>query len=174
MRRPIVAAVVIGVAQAAIVCSLAAQAALDRGRLPRAWVRARPVTSTPAAHGRYLRVYLVPVVDAGVAPRIDSINGRAVVRTVPVALEARDGRLLAHKAPASRVSLGYPDDRKEGEAVVWPAVDCFVPAADGNPSRLLEQRELWIEVTVPRQGPPRPIRLGTMKDGSVVAVTDRD
>ncbi|MCZ6514734.1 MAG: hypothetical protein O6850_02600 [Acidobacteria bacterium] len=26
-------------------------------------------------------------------------------------------------------------------------------------------RQLWAEVTLPRQGPPRPIRLGVKKEG---------
>ena len=30
--------------------------------------------------------------------------------------------------------------------------------------------ELWAEVTIPRQGPPRPIRLGIKKDGQIQPV----
>jgi hypothetical protein len=28
-----------------------------------------------------------------------------------------------------------------------------------------QRPELWVEVTIPRSGPPRPIRLGLKKDG---------
>lgn len=30
--------------------------------------------------------------------------------------------------------------------------------------------EIWAEVTLPRKGPPRPIRLGVKKDGQIVPV----
>jgi hypothetical protein len=30
-----------------------------------------------------------------------------------------------------------------------------------------DQKRLWAEVTIPRQGPPRPIRLGIQKDGRI-------
>ena len=41
----------------------------------------------------------------------------------------------------------------------------FLP--EHNPGPILHNRgeELWIEATIPRKGPPRPIRLGIKKDG---------
>jgi len=30
--------------------------------------------------------------------------------------------------------------------------------------------EIWAEVTIPRKGPPRPIRLGVMRDGHITSV----
>ncbi len=173
MKRPIVSALIIGLAQAALVVSLAAQAAWDRANLPRAWVLARPVTSTPAVHGRYIRLQVVPLVDPGLGPIRDSINERIIIRPTAVRLEARDGRLLAHKTPVSGVHLVFRDNRKEGEVVLGPAIDCYLPPADGDPSRFLKQEPLWLEVSVPAQGPPRPLRLGTMKEGRVVPITGR-
>jgi hypothetical protein len=170
MKRPLVRALVVGLAQAAIVASLAAQAALDRGRLPRAWVRALPVAATPAVHGRYIRVHLAPIVDAGLAPRLDTMNGRTFVRRTPVVLEEREGKLLAHRAAVSRVHLSYPDGRKEGEPVLAFPIDYFVPAATANPKTLLGQGELWMEVSVPAQGSPRPLRVGAMRDGRIVPI----
>jgi len=140
-------------------------------RLPRAWALARPDTSRPAAHGRYLRIHVVPALDAGLAPKLDTVNGRTFVRPAPVALEARNGRLLAHEAPSSRVHLGYPGTEREGEPVLRPALDVYVPATDGSAAALLKQPELWVEVSVPRQGAPRPLRMGTMKDGRIVPIT---
>ena len=32
--------------------------------------------------------------------------------------------------------------------------------------------QLWAEVTIPRQGPPRPIRLGITKDGQIQPVAE--
>jgi hypothetical protein len=45
------------------------------------------------------------------------------------------------------------------------AVAFFIPEHVPDPSRRAPGEELWAEVTVPRSGPPRPIRLGVMKEG---------
>jgi len=41
----------------------------------------------------------------------------------------------------------------------------FIPEHANNPARLNPGEELWVEVTVPKKGPPRPLRLGIKKDG---------
>jgi len=41
----------------------------------------------------------------------------------------------------------------------------FIPEQVPDPSRRAPGEELWVEVTIPRAGTPRPIRLGVKKDG---------
>lgn len=41
----------------------------------------------------------------------------------------------------------------------------FIPEHVPDPSRRAPGEELWVEVSVPRKGLPRPIRLGVRKDG---------
>jgi hypothetical protein len=41
----------------------------------------------------------------------------------------------------------------------------FIPEHVPDPSIRQPGEELWVEVTVPRAGAPRPIRLGVKKDG---------
>ena len=41
----------------------------------------------------------------------------------------------------------------------------FIPERTPDPSRRQPEEELWAEVTVPKHGPPRPIRLGVKKNG---------
>ena len=41
----------------------------------------------------------------------------------------------------------------------------FIPEHVPDPSRRQIGEELWVEVTVPEKGPPRPIRLGVKKSG---------
>lgn len=41
----------------------------------------------------------------------------------------------------------------------------FIPENVPDPSRRPAGEQLWVEVTVPKKGPPRPIRLGVKKDG---------
>ena len=45
------------------------------------------------------------------------------------------------------------------------AVAFFIPPNVPNPSRRAPGEELWAEVSVPKKGAPRPIRLGVKKDG---------
>ncbi len=41
----------------------------------------------------------------------------------------------------------------------------FIPEHVPDPSRRPVGEELWVEVSIPKSGPPRPIRLGVKKDG---------
>jgi hypothetical protein len=55
--------------------------------------------------------------------------------------------------------------RLTGSVEVTGAVAFFIPEHVPDPSRRPPGEELWVEVSVPAQGPPRPIRLGVKKDG---------
>ena len=54
--------------------------------------------------------------------------------------------------------LGKPDEFPQ--AVVF-----FIPQNVPDPSRRAAGEELWVEVSLPKKGAPRPIRLGVKKDG---------
>ena len=43
-------------------------------------------------------------------------------------------------------------------------VDFYIPEHIPDPSRRLPGERLWVEVTVPPKGTPRPIRLGVKKN----------
>ena len=101
----------------------------------------------------------------------------------------RNGKLLAVKddngdyyiwfAPAPSVVLPRMDPQTKPEdeknkpidfpvvAVLSNAVLYFIPehAQDPTPRRN-DGTELWAEVTIPKQGPPRPIQLALKKDGA--------
>jgi hypothetical protein len=47
----------------------------------------------------------------------------------------------------------------------------FIPENVPDPSQRAADEELWAEVTIPKKGPPRPIRLG-VKKGDTLAVLD--
>jgi len=55
--------------------------------------------------------------------------------------------------------------RRGGEklAVLVETVAFFIPENIPDPSLRQAGDELWVEVTIPKQGPPRPIRLGVKK-----------
>jgi hypothetical protein len=159
-------------AHAAIVLSLAIPAELGRQRLPRAWAQVTPASPWNRLHGRYLTVNLAPVLEAGLSPRLDVVNQRTVSRPTPIALEARSGQLVARKAAASYVDLVRAEAREGAPPMIAQRIDCFLPSAPADVMPALKRGEIWVEVSVPREGPPRPLRLGVMKEGKIVALTD--
>jgi hypothetical protein len=63
----------------------------------------------------------------------------------------------------SDLHLRFIDRHGEKLAVLAEPVAFFIPEHIPDPSRRQEGEELWAEVTIPKKGPPRPIRLGVKK-----------
>jgi len=68
----------------------------------------------------------------------------------------------------SVLHLRFIDRRSEKLAVLAEPVAFFIPEHIPDPSRRQEGEELWAEVTIPKKGLPRPIRLGVKKDDSPI------
>jgi len=154
MRRSIIAGLVLAVIQSGAIAGLGVKASADRERLPRAWVKVRPVNTRVAVTGRYLQLYLVPEsdVDPTKWPR--------------VALSIRDGRVVARAVGGNGVRLFKPRDAGSLPAVLFPAVEHYVPPSGEEPARLAT-KDLWMEVSVPARGAPRGVQLGVMVDGRI-------
>jgi len=157
-------AALIALVQGGLVIGLAGQAAVTRRDQPRAWAKASSGKPSDAVKGRYLRVSLSVVADPGVAPRVDVVEGRRVRRPAPVALEARNGRLLAHAAAHSHVELVLPGNREDAAPGLSPPAEFYLPAGV-DPRPLLDRDELWVEVGVSPGGPPHVLAVGTMRNG---------
>jgi hypothetical protein len=157
----------------AIVGSLGVKLLADRATRPRVWVRAAPVDPNLPIRGRYLSLRLVvdhyermpsPTVLPGMAPgQVTTIWGEPKM----VRFEARDGRLSATGSDVDTGVTGHIARRASGEVVVLDPVAFFIPESVRDPSIRRAGEELWAEVTLPRRGPPRPIRLGVKKDGTL-------
>lgn len=161
----------------AIVASLGGKLLWDRAHRPRAWVMTAPVDPTLPIRGRYLSLGLeVPL--AGLPPDPPKVNGVQVptharrfvlVRLVP------EGSLLRAaylgEAFGSGSALGNQEagtvDMIQGQPYVrlQEPVLFFIPEKVQDPSSRSRDQELWVEVTLPRRGPPRPIRLGIRQNG---------
>jgi hypothetical protein len=89
------------------------------------------------------------------------------------ALSADGSRLVATPLPGRSGVIGTVVDRA-GERIVELAepLAYFIPEHVPDPSRRPAGEELWVEVTVPRAGAPRPIRLGVKKDGVLTPLND--
>ena len=83
-----------------------------------------------------------------------------------IELSARDGQLVAAPATgSSALTARFVDRAGRRVAVLNQPLAYFIPEHVADPSRRPSGEELWVEVTIPRAGAPRPIRLGVKKDG---------
>jgi hypothetical protein len=100
---------------------------------------------------------LVPAPDRADGQAIPWSGGRVVLRSEAAQVRAT---LTPGTTPRSRSLQASP----QGE--LWrlaPTVAFFIPPRVADPSRRLPGEQLWVEVTLPVEGPPRPIRLGVKR-----------
>jgi hypothetical protein len=77
----------------------------------------------------------------------------------PAELSVENGKLVAKPSDDSNVHIMVSNSS------ISESVAFFIPEHIPDPSLRKPDEELWVEVTVPKRGPPRPIRLGVKKNG---------
>jgi hypothetical protein len=91
-----------------------------------------------------------------------------------VRLELVQGELVAFREVGSD-GLAARARQRDGVRVaelVTP-VAFFIPEGVADPSQRHPGEQLWVEVTIPRHGAPRPIRLGVRTDGEITPIEFR-
>jgi hypothetical protein len=181
------ASVALLVIQLAIVSSVGAKYLYQRTNCPRVWTRAAAYDPELIMRGRYLSLRLtvdgcqstLPSAKQANFPR--DINGAAiqgpyVIRTAgnvefPAQLKVSGNKLLA-------IRITGEEESASGQFVTaWPALPCdqmrlnnpvdfYIPEHAIDPTGLKPGQELWIEVTLPPKGPPRPIQLALKDNGA--------
>ena len=169
-----------------LVSSLAAKYEYDRATRPRVWVRTTNYDPDLPIRGRYMSLQLhieapglfedKPLIEekslslpAARPSPCDTQNDkpgenkkryRWERQEKQVRLEVDNGRLMAKADPKGNITATWNRDW-EGRVTVAVSepVLFFIPEHTLIP-RLERGDELWAEVTVPKQGPPRPIQLG--------------
>jgi len=172
MRRNLAAAGLLLV-QLALVLSIAGKYLYERKTRPRVWVRTAQYDPNQPLRGRYLALQLA--VDACGLPHDkghftegykDFNTGKPTPGTYtwPTSLAVQDGHLVPHLEDLTRNHEGIFDLR-QGEQRSCERVplseetEFFIPDTAKPPFPLQKGQELWVEVTVPQTGPPRPIQL---------------
>lgn len=169
--KPLVKGLVIATVHVVLVASLGGKLLYDRATRPRVWALTAPYDPNLPIRGRYVSLQLV------VQPRgIREIRPGVSAPLQSVTLRVEGDKLVA-QAAAQEHGYYEPADlhvlfirRQERElAVLSERVAFFIPEHVADPSIRPAGEELWAEVTIPKQGPPRPIRLGVKKgDGPIV------
>jgi len=147
----VIKGLVVGAVQVAMVISVGAKIALDRASLPRVWVKTAPFDPNLPIRGRY--------VSLSVSADARDFSSGAIYGAARLSVEG--DKLFAHPDEGGNVMVNISG----AQARLSQPVDFFIPEHVPDPSRRQFGEELWVEVSVPRKGPPRPIRLGVKKDG---------
>jgi hypothetical protein len=167
--------VVLLVVQLGLVLSIAAKYVYERKVCPRVWVRTAQFDPDLPFRGRYLALRLA--VDACGLPHDEAASlARPGLSAIyknewrwTVKPEAREGKLIAVLAgdddrPESTQLLTQMGERCDLATLIeW--ADYFIGDRAKSPFPLKSNEELWVEVTVPPSGPPRPIQLAISGDG---------
>ena len=147
------AGLLLALLQGGLLLAVASLDQIENATQPRGWARTVPVDPDLPIRGRYVTFVLqVPAEGVSSAASFASVE-----------LRVRDGRVVA--GPASRGG-GNPRNaalQKGGgspSALLGEPLAFFLPEHSADPSQRLADETLWAEVTLPRNGPPRPLRLG--------------
>ena len=176
------------VIQLALVSSIAAKYFYQRSTCPRVWTRTVAHDKQLPMQGRYLSLQLnvdgcqstLPSAlratfprnaDGTTKPTGFTVNDDHFPITFRANLKVEKNRLLAIRIPEA-------DLRSKGENVtalpgspcdvmrLQQPVDFYIAEHAADPTTLRQGQELWIEVTVPPKGPPRPLQLALKDNGA--------
>jgi hypothetical protein len=174
-----------------LVLSLGGKLMYDRATRPRAWVKAAPVDPSLPIRGRYVSLRVEVPVEGVVLPPVrprpshlkeaDPWPPRWETYPIQVELNPSTAGLVARKAPAGMSREDYRSNgfmteaarslpREQWTVTMSEPLAFFIPEHVPDPSRRLVGEELWVEVTLPKKGPLRPVRLAVKKDGVLTAL----
>lgn len=156
--------------QVLLVCTLGAKLRYDRSMRPRVWVKVATYDPDLPIRGRYL-AFNVQVPLEGFTVREHPEPYANPFSPDRCDLQLRNGVLTAVANPDgefwvnSRIVDGKPVALVNSQSLY------FIPehANVGWPQAHTGE-ELWMEATIPKNGPPRPIRLATKKNGVLTAL----
>lgn len=156
-----------------IVLSLGGKLLYDRATCPRVWVRTGSIDPEMPIRGKYLTLNLE--VRAPEFKQLQPSNPPIAYDPGYVTLTVENDQLVAHKTDRPtevRINTwNQQHSRGEGLFLLSSPVDFFIPEhaeVFRNP-----QTELWVQVTVPKKGPPRPIQLAIKRGNELTPLVFR-
>jgi hypothetical protein len=181
------ASVALLVIHLAIVSSIAAKYLYQRWTCPHVWTRTVAYDPELVMRGRYLSLQLtvdgcestLPSgkkaefprnVDGTIRSQVYTVRGPVDAVEFPAKLVVKDNKLIAvyqrdgSARDAQRVSA--LQDRTCDQMRLMKPVNFYIAEHAQSPLPTKQGDELWIEVTVPPKGPPRPIQLALKHDGA--------
>src|SRR5260370_10089874 len=180
------ASVVLLIVQLAPASSIAAKYLYQRRTCPRVWTRAAAYDPELMMRGRYLSLQLTADGCGSTLPSHASAqfprNVDGTVSSPKFAIQGAkqvmfQSNLVVEGNKLVALRLPAVESPRDGEVVsAWPGTSCdrmrvvqpvnfYVAEHAQSPLPLKQGDELWIEVTVPPKGPPRPLQLALKGHG---------
>ena len=164
--------VLFAVIQVLLVSSIGAKLLWDRETSPRGWALAQGYDPNLPIRGRYVNISLLVKADK-IFPVATQQPGTAPVRVYAyqnVYLTVENGRIVANPSDHPTGLIVTAPQLRDGEivATLSPPVLFFLAEHARDPLRAHAAGTLFVEVTIPSKGPPRPIRFGTKVGGEIV------
>jgi hypothetical protein len=159
----------LGALQIVLVLSLGAKLLYDRMTRPRVWVLAQVYDPELPIRGRYMSERLQMPTEAFTYAESSQKNWNEwAVNRQWAYLEVRDGKLFANAQGSGAGEWVYLHKNADGTIVAFSDEPVLLFISDrAELPQMQRGQEIWVEVTVPAKGPPRPIRMGVKKDGVI-------
>jgi hypothetical protein len=170
--KAIRAGLILVLVQVVLVLSVTGKYLYERQTRPRVWTRATQFDPALPLRGRYLALQLM--LDACGLPRdaehtIPGYSGGHPFWRWDVSLTVANGKLAPRLekswSPRAGGTLTLFADKPCDQATLSNEVMLFIPDRAQVPFPLKAGQELWVEVTVPPSGPPRPIQIALSSGG---------
>lgn len=155
---------IIAMVHVLLVGSIGAKFLIDRDHYPRVWIVTQPFDPNLPIRGRYVRLSALVKME-------DQTTPTSSFATKRVRLVVRDEALVAISDEHGHQDVRATSCSLERCWVLTEPLAYFIPEHIADPSRRKPGEELWVEATIPPNGPPRPIRLG-VKSGGAMTVLD--
>jgi len=156
--------------QIGIVSTLGAKLLYDRAHRPRVWIKSAIYDPNLPIRGKYLALNIeVPgegfVGRMQTLPYASSSNSYEFFSPNRCDLVLRGNHLIAVANEQGEFLANVSRRNQDVVAVISDEMAYFLPEHENGPLLRNRDEELWIEATIPRKGPPRPLRLAVKKDG---------
>jgi hypothetical protein len=150
----------VALVQVLLIGSIGAKFLFDRNQYPSVWIATLPYDPNLPIRGRYVR--LSAVVQFEASPGADVARAMQHVR-----LNVRDGALVAIPDEKGHQTVRSATCGAEPCWVLSEPLAYFIAEHAIDPSRRKAGEKLWVEATIPPNGPPRPICLGVQLNGKI-------
>jgi len=164
--KPLYKGLILALLHIGIVSTLGAKLLYDRAYRPRIWVKSAIYDPDLPIRGKYLALSVEAQAE-GFSQQTANYGGGPVEYFTPnrCDLVRREDHLVAIANPRGEF---WANVQRRGDNVVVTVngeTAYFLPEHRSGPMLHDRTEELWFEATIPRKGPPRPIRLGIKKNG---------
>jgi hypothetical protein len=167
--KPLYKSLLLAALQVSLVCTLGAKLLYERAHRPRVWIKSAVYDPNLPIRGKYLSL-MMELPAEGFTSRMQTFgNGNATqgyefFSPSRCDVVLRGDQLIAVGNEDGEYWTNVHRGNPNLVAQINGEIAFFLPENKWGPS-LHRGEELWFEATVPRKGPPRPLRLGIKKDG---------